>query len=70
MALQSHCPIEGVRSVHVCNATPFLQALGADPVQAPAQGTIDFLAGWAAPDKMKVGGNAVSLSAPSLTATE
>ncbi|KAF4119138.1 hypothetical protein G5714_001189 [Onychostoma macrolepis] len=44
-----------------------LEALGADPVQAPAQGTIDFpaQAGRPTPDKKKADGNAVSLSAPS-----
>ncbi len=66
MASQSHCPVAGVHSVHGCNATPFLQAFGADPVQAPAQGTIDFpaQAGRPAPDKKKADGNAVSLSVP------
>ncbi len=72
MASQSHCPVAGVRSVHGCNATPFLQAFGADPVQAPAQGTIDFpaQAGRPAPDKKKADGNAVSLSAPSLSCSD
>lgn len=65
MAPQSHCAAAGVRSVHECNATPFLQALGADPVQAPAQGTIDFpaQAGRPVPDKKKADGNTISLSA-------
>lgn len=53
MASQSHCPIEGVRSVHECNATPFLR---------PGLGSSSGYHWFPAPD------NAVSLSALSLTA--
>lgn len=72
MASQSHCAGAGVRLDHGCNATPFLQALGADPVRALAQGTIDFpaQAGRPAPDKKKADGNAVSLSALSLSCSD